>query len=258
MGTDGYGNGYLKPLFRAWPGDEARLGQTELINRSGRKFIVNERKKYDLNRLYQLSYVNLRETVGDIQLPLVVSTKQLPSGLINFKAAMKKNRFEKFVHFYLDDGEFECVWRNPQRYVKRLSLFSGVLTPDFSLYTDMPTVVQAWNVYRSRILGRIFHQAGCKVIPTVSWSDSKSFLFAFDGIQRHSIVSISSVGIWRDKNFYQLFLKGLDAMIEKINPCCIVFYGKVPSYDFGPIIVKNYLPDTLWWKNKPRGVYYTE
>lgn len=209
---------------------------------------MNKRKTYDLEKLYKLSYVDIKRTEGVFQIPRLAIAKDIPLGLINFKSAMRSKEFEKYVHFYLNDGEFECLWRNPERYIKRLKHFSGVLSPDFSLYTDMPVAVQVWNTFRSRILGRILQQSGCNVVPSISWSDSRSFSFAFDGIQKHSIVSVSSVGIWRDKKAYKLFLAGLSVMIEKIKPRCIIFYGKIPDYNFGNIKSKSYSPDTFLWK----------
>ena len=122
----------------------------------------------------------------------------------------------------------------------------------------MPLAMQIWNVYRSRIMGVIFEEKGIKVIPAVSWSDSRSFDFAFDGIPKHSVVSVSSVGIWKNKRFYQLFLQGLSAMLQGLRPACIVFYGKIPAYDFSSISIMQQKPDTFFWKKRVNGVYYKE
>ena len=35
---------------------------------------------------------------------------------------------EKAVHFFLDDYQFDALWRNPDRYVNKLSEFRYVLT----------------------------------------------------------------------------------------------------------------------------------
>lgn len=43
------------------------------------------------------------------------------------------------VHFYLDDYQFERVYNNPYRYIDKLSQYRFVLSPDFSLYLEMPT-----------------------------------------------------------------------------------------------------------------------
>ena len=219
---------------------------------------MKTRKEYELENIYNLSYVNLSNFVGKFQFPKLRKTNCIPGELISFKNAMKHNKFEAFVHFYLNDGEFECLWRNPERYITRLKKFDGILTPDFSLYTDMPLAMQIWNIYRSRIVGKIFERNGIRVIPAISWSDSRSFDFVFDGIPKNGVVSVSSVGIWKNKKFYHLFLKGLSAMIQKLQPACIVFYGKIPTYDFGSIPIIQQNPDTFYWKKKTNGVYYKE
>ncbi len=70
----------------------------------------------------------------------------VPARLIPFNVAMRLNRVPANcgVHFYLDDYQFERVWNAPERYVEKLRKFSCVLTPDFSLYLDMPRAMKIW------------------------------------------------------------------------------------------------------------------
>ncbi len=216
------------------------------------------RKDYDLEKIYKLPHIDLRRTVGIFQIPILKNQKCFPEKLINFCDAMQYDHFDSYVHFYLDDGKIECLWRKPERYIERLKKFRGVFTPDFSLYTDMPTAMQIWNIFRSRLLGQMFQNAGIKVIPTVSWSDKRSFAFCFDGLPQHGIVSVSSVGVLRDKMFLRRFMTGLKLMIDKVEPVGIVFYGKVPSFDFGSIVVREYQTTTFQWKSQQKKVYYKE
>ncbi|MBK5938304.1 hypothetical protein CCR96_03275 [Halochromatium roseum] len=51
---------------------------------------------------------------------------------------------------------------------------------------------QLWNTYRSRWLGRFWQEGGLRVIPTVNWSDQRSFTFCFDGIETSQILSIGT------------------------------------------------------------------
>ena len=100
---------------------------------------------------------------------------------ISFNYILNTDAFDKGVHFYIDDYRFERLWNDPHKYIDRLKLFDCMLTPDFSLYMDMPKAMQIWNIYRSRLIGQIAQDEGIKVIPTLSWSDSQSFKFCFDG-----------------------------------------------------------------------------
>ena len=66
----------------------------------------------------------------------------------------------KAVHFYMDDYKFECVWNQPERYLRKLSQYRFVLTPDFSLYTNMPLAMQIWNVFRGQWCGAFWQANG--------------------------------------------------------------------------------------------------
>lgn len=56
---------------------------------------------------------------------------------------------------FIDDYQFERIWNTPERYVNVLKQYDCVLTPDFSLYMDMPRAMKVWNIYRSRsIVGK--------------------------------------------------------------------------------------------------------
>ena len=48
---------------------------------------------------------------------------------------------ERIVHFFLYDYNFEKIWNTPDKYVELLSEYKGVLSPDFSMYTEMPYAV---------------------------------------------------------------------------------------------------------------------
>lgn len=58
-------------------------------------------------------------------------------GFHNTKSNDKSNK-SKTVHFYIDDSKFEKVWNNPEKYITRLQQYKQVLSPDFSLFTNMP------------------------------------------------------------------------------------------------------------------------
>ena len=57
------------------------------------------------------------------------------------------------VHFFLYDYRFERVWKNPDSDIEKLSRYRAVLSPDFSMYLEMATVMQLYNVFRNRWCG---------------------------------------------------------------------------------------------------------
>lgn len=145
------------------------------------------------------------------------------------------------IHFFLDDTKFEGVYTRPDVGVKKLAKYKAVLTPDFSLYTDMPRALQIYNVFKNRWCGAYWQDFGLKVIPTVGWSDNQSYSFCFDGIERKSIVAVSTLGAKKEK---QAFLKGYDAMIERIDPSLVICYDLPFKEMKGDIVYVNYLQAT--------------
>lgn len=117
-----------------------------------------------------------------------------------------------------------------------LGQFQYVLTPDFSTYTDFPKAIQIYNHYRKHWIGVYLQENGIKVIPTISWSTEESFDWCFDGEPVGSTVAVSSVGCMNNRDKKELFVKGYNAMIEKLHPQSIIFYGQIPDECKGNII----------------------
>lgn len=157
--------------------------------------------------------------------------------IVDFRNAKKNKDKENIgIHFFIHDYKFECIWNNPDKYMDYLSQFKYVLAPDFSLYTDLSIILQRYNHYRKHWLGRYMLENGIKVIPTIAWSDERSYEWCFDGEPKHSVVAVSSVGCMKNKKSKELFIKGYNEMIKRLEPSTILFFGKVPSECKGNII----------------------
>lgn len=87
---------------------------------------------------------------GDLEIPCIEAEDQLPTRLILFSKAIGGKDYAAWVHFYEDDVSFERLWNQPNKYLPILKKYAGVISPDFSVYRDMPLVMLEWNVYRSR------------------------------------------------------------------------------------------------------------
>lgn len=168
-----------------------------------------------------------------------------PSVLTGFNYALNKPPIGG-VHFFLDDYQFERVWNRPEQYVAPLSRFECVLSPDFSLYTDMPEPMQRWNVYRSRLLGAWWQRQGLVVIPTLQWSGPKSLRWAFDGLATQSTVAVSTVGVMRDPEARDMWIEGMNEAIARLEPSHILHYGtQIPDFDWQGTPVTYYGNDRL-------------
>ncbi len=104
----------------------------------------------------------------------------------------------------------------------------------------MPLPMKLWNLYKSRALGHWWQKEGLTVIPNVTWSDESSFDYCFDGIPQGGTIFISTVGVTRDNDAYELVLKGMDRVMSDIKPSRILFLGKVPEIEYGNTEVKQY------------------
>lgn len=145
------------------------------------------------------------------------------------------------VHFFVDGYQFLRVWQQPAAYVDKLKQFQAVTSPDFSTYTDFPKAVQVYNHFRKHWLGAFWQMHGLTVIPTISWSDSRSFDWCFDGEPVGGMVVVSSVGTQGALKEKALFLDGYREMMARLRPDEIVFYGDVPDECWGNIIqVKSF------------------
>ena len=170
---------------------------------------------------------------GKYDMPLLTATRHIPSDLISFNYVLNKDSFEKGVHFFIDDYQFERIWNEPHKYMDRLSQFDCCLTPDFSLYMNMPIAMQVWNTYRSRLVGQIMQSYGIRVIPTLSWSGPGSFEFCFDGIEPGGTVAVSTVGVMKDKEAQNTWKAGMKEAIRRIHPSHVVVYGAPIEFDYG-------------------------
>lgn len=195
------------------------------------------------NRETSIAYENLNRRifsgVGEYGIPQIKpETFEGNCEFVGFNYARGKcnNPEEKAVHFFLDDYQFDALWRNPDRYVDKLSKFRYILTPDFSTYTNFPKAIQIYNHYRKHWIGAYLQEYGCRVIPTISWSTPDSYDWCFDGEPEGGTVAVSSVGCMNSKEKKALFLAGYEEMVRRLQPETIIFYGSVPEECMGNIV----------------------
>lgn len=189
------------------------------------------------------SYENLQKKIypgtGPFQIPQMdVVHLDVEPLWIGFNYARSCEEPEEHgVHFFVDDYQFNRCWTDPDRYTNMLSRFQAVCSPDFSLYTDFPVIAQIWNHYRKHWLARYWQDHGLTVIPTVCWSTPDSYSWCFDGDPIGGTVALTAIGTQADRESATLFRQGYDAMLERLQPDRIIFYGEVPEGCRGNITV---------------------
>lgn len=176
--------------------------------------------------------VALANFAGIFEFPVINPTYWIPNNLISFSKCLSSKSFNYWVHFYEDDYLFERVWRQPRKYLEILKRFNGVILPDFSLYRDMPLVMQLWNIYRSRAIGHWLQKNGVKVIPNIRFGDKRTFRICCDGISKHCVIAVGSHGNLKNPIDRKIFLEGLDVVVKRLQPKAIVVYGSAPDKHF--------------------------
>ena len=174
---------------------------------------------------------------GIFEIPIIKRPKKLiiPDKLVPFSKMDQVIPEDFAVCEYENDTEFSELITNPELYVESIKNFQAFISPDCSLYRDMPLTMQIVNVYRNRAIGYYYQKHGVYVIPCVRWGDERSYTrlylpekIAFKGVEKNSIVSIGSYGQLKDKVNRYYFEAGLDSMMEELEPKVVLVYSKCP------------------------------
>lgn len=180
---------------------------------------------YGVERLRTDDAYNLgicsRTDCGKDGFPKLPKASAKPNELQGFnytKSTPSDQKHCKGCHFFIDDYQFERLWNSPSAHLGVLRGYDCVLTPDFSLYMDMPDPMQQWNRYRSVALGRYWAENGLAVIPTLSWAQPSNYRFCFKGISKHSTVATSTVGVARDKDAQEVWYDGMREAMKRLEP----------------------------------------
>lgn len=141
------------------------------------------------------------------------------------------------VHFFVDDYRFNGIYDHPQRTLKRYSQYAFLLTPDYSLYADMPLWRQLENVAKNRWVGAYWQEHDKIVIPTISWGMSQTFEFCFQGVEKNAIVAVGMIGC---KKARAAFMRGYNEMLNYICPEKVIVFGNPFPEMQGNLIAVDY------------------
>lgn len=214
----------------------------------------DERERtYNTYNMQLVDYVEL--TADKWQMPIIHKTSFVPDDMIGFKyvkADNNENAEKAGIHCFIDDYQFERLWNRPDEYIELVRPYQCMLSPDFSLYTDMTMPTKIWNVYRSRLIGAYYQAQGIEIIPTVQWAEAETFEFCFKGIEKGGTVAVSTIGVKEDPECYALWVAGMQEMIKQVKPKTILVYGGELDFNYGKIKVVYYTNHQLekWHEDK--------
>lgn len=192
---------------------------------------VNVQRK-SCRDVFNAFLVSLATYAGLFEFPCIRPTYVVPERMLPFSKALSCHDYNQWVHFYEDDFLFERIWRNPRKYMEVLQRYEGVILPDFSLYRDMPLVMQLWNIYRSRAIGHWLQMNGVTVIPNIRYGDRRTYRVCCDGIEKHCVIAVGTHGNMKHKVDREIFLEGFDVIINRLQPTVVMIYGSAPTKYF--------------------------
>lgn len=194
---------------------------------------------------YAAYLVQEAEFYGKWEIPIIRNENiKIPKDIIPYEKINKvdiSGKKDIFVHFYMHDKSFRDFIVDTKKYLDIFSGYGGIISPDCSLYIDMPLCLQLANVYMNRAVGSYMQNNGIKVIPNVRWGDERSFEFAFAGLETGGVYAISTHGCIKSKEEKIRFKKGLEEMIRVLKPKKILLHGDMPD-----LIFKEFLDDTYF------------
>lgn len=224
--------------------------------------VTNNKNTRGIVDVFQAYLVETADFDGNLEMPLLlpVENVKFPKIFVPFTKRKQAISRENFLCFYEHDYKFQEVLDYPEDYVEEFRQYGGIVTPDCSLYWDMPFTKQIASVYQSRAIGYYFQSRGITVIPNVRWGDERTYTtntlpekIAFLGIPKNSIVSIGTYGCIRTKEATHHFREGLREMLETVSPKTIFVYGAMPEKIFGEFQDKWHFVQYPDWVTIKRG-----
>ncbi len=204
-----------------------------------------KRKRLIINDGFNPELAKGASFAGLFEFPVIEPLEKIivPKYLVPFSGRNKATSpSETFIIFYEHDDNFADVIRNPDKYIVDFARFAGIISPDNSLYRDMPLVCQICNIYRNRLIGSYFQHHGITVIGNCRWGDNRTYSrcvfnepVSFVGLPTDNIVSIGTYGCIQSKKDKEQFRTGLLAMIEYLNPKIVIVYGAMPDSVFSDL-----------------------
>ncbi len=194
---------------------------------------------------------------SDLEMPCIKPEKEVPTKLIPFSKSISGKDYDCWVHFYEDDAAFERIWNNPHKYLPILKKYAGVIAPDFSLYRDMPLVMQHWNIYRNRAIACWLQKNGIHVIVNVRWGDERTYNACCAGVPQGASIAIGSHGCIKLLEERRFFIRGLECVIKTLQPKTIIVYGTAPDnvfarYREAGILILQF--NSAYMQTHPKGV----
>jgi hypothetical protein len=193
------------------------LQSRSYLERSQNHYTINDFFRPEVTGGWDIPVMQRCDMIPRIDLYPYDKKKQYPSNAVFGQYAL---------HFFMDDAIFQKLWLQPQRTLAPIQRIGLAITPDFSLYRDWSLAVQIWQTYRTRWLGAYWAANNVEVIPSVSWSDERSFDFCFDGLPVGGTFAIATMEV-AEPEAKPFFADGFNEFLRRCNPDTLLVYGQL-------------------------------
>lgn len=164
---------------------------------------------------------------------------QIPNRLTRFNE-LSHCYFDSYVHFFLHDYVFNCLWSRLEFYTLAIAKYRGVIAPDYSMFVNVSKQVNIQSLYRNNFISSFWQNIGISVVPSVTWGNADSFDYCLEGKPKHSVLAIGSVGMSWCAASIELFKFGISQVIQKLEPTALLIYGNKIAFDNQEIPVYYY------------------
>lgn len=209
---------------------------------------------------FRADFVETARFDGIFEIPVIKKPDKIiiPDGMVPFSKRKADKEHKNFVCFYEHDLMFRDCLTATDKYLDELSKYPGIISPDCSLYIDMPLCLQIANVYMNRAVGHYLQSKGLYVVPNIRWGDERTYTtielpekIAFLGAPKYSILSVGTYGCVKSKDAKFYFREGLVAMLDELEPEVVLVYGSMPRQIFEGLNNRTHFvnyPDWITYK----------
>ncbi len=195
--------------------------------------LKDNKKRAKARDTFNLAMLDGMRGIGRYDLPELepfngpADSEPLPFNEAQLLYSKQKSLKGYFVHFYINDDRFRCLYNNPERYVDMLRSADFIVAPDYSVYRNFPFPVIIKNVFDNRRLARFYQLRGVNVVANVTWITPESYSYIFDGQPRGSVIAVNSNCIpVRDTMAVNLWKHGYAEAVRRLEPSLVLRYGR--------------------------------
>lgn len=141
--------------------------------------------------------------------------------------AYRGDLHDTFIAFYSPDETFECVRRNPRRYLSFFQRTAGIIGLDFSIHSDMPIIKQKSQINDNLSLTYYYGSQGIPIIPNLRCGVDELPPEFLSAIPCHSLVAIGTHGFVQRTQEQCEWYCFIESFCKVLQPTGIVVYGSL-------------------------------